>query len=92
LIDRHASPSWTLERLQVCSKLHTPHLFRIDQTVAGGTVHCVEMKVKATNKPALAVRCPTCGARVGQKCELATGLPRMNPHFDRRVIAKDLAE
>jgi hypothetical protein len=64
-------------------------LFTIDQTVAGEVVHCIEMKVKATNEPALAVCCPTCGAKPGQKCELATGQPRTNPHFDRRVIAKD---
>jgi hypothetical protein len=47
------------------------------------------MKAEAKKNPALAVRCPTCGAKAGEKCELATGQQRTNPHFDRRVIAKD---
>ena len=42
------------------------------------------MKAKASNyDPALAVRCPTCGAKPGERCELATGQPRINPHRDR---------
>jgi hypothetical protein len=48
-------------------------------------VHCVGMKV--TQKEALAVRCPTCGAKPGEKCELSTGLPRTDPHRDRRLAA-----
>jgi len=48
------------------------------------------MKAK---KPALkevqAVRCPTCGAAPGEKCELTTGLFRTEPHRDRRLIAED---
>jgi len=36
-------------------------------------------------KLALAVRCPTCGAKPGEKCELSTGLPRTEPHRDRRL-------
>ena len=30
-------------------------------------------------KQAMAVRCPTCGAKPGEKCELGTGQPRTNP-------------
>ena len=37
----------------------------------------------------LAVRCPTCGAAPGEKCELSTGQPRTSPHRDRRLAAKD---
>jgi len=37
----------------------------------------------------LAVRCPTCGAAPGEKCELNTGQPRTTPHRDRVWIAKD---
>ena len=44
---------------------------------------------KATLKQAQAVRCPTCGAGPGEKCELSTGQPRTAPHRDRRLIAKD---
>jgi hypothetical protein len=35
----------------------------------------------------LSIRCPTCGAAPGEKCELSTGLPRTKPHRDRRVLA-----
>jgi hypothetical protein len=45
---------------------------------------------KLSPKQVLAVRCPTCSAKPGEKCQLATGLPRINPHRDRRVIAKEL--
>jgi hypothetical protein len=44
---------------------------------------------KPSPKQILSVRCPTCGAKPGEKCELSTGLPRTNPHRDRRLIAKD---
>jgi hypothetical protein len=45
--------------------------------------------MKVTEKQALAVRCPTCGAKVGEKCELSTGQPRTDPHRDRRLAASD---
>jgi len=45
--------------------------------------------VKVTQKQALAVPCPTCGAKPGQKCALSTGLPRTYPHRDRRLTAGD---
>jgi len=45
--------------------------------------------MKVTEKQALAVRCPTCGAKPGEKCELSTGLPRTEPHRDRRLVASD---
>jgi hypothetical protein len=48
------------------------------------------MKTKnPTLKQVETVRCPTCGAGAGEKCELSTGLPRTEPHRDRRLIAKD---
>ena len=40
----------------------------------------------------LSIRCPTCGAKVGEKCELGSGQPRTNPHFERRVLAKDFTD
>ena len=40
-------------------------------------------------KKVQAIRCATCGAGPGEKCELSTGQPRTEPHRDRRVIAKD---
>jgi hypothetical protein len=47
------------------------------------------MKKKVSPKEVLAVRCPTCGAAPGQKCELSTGQPRTTPHRDRRLISAD---
>jgi len=43
--------------------------------------------MKAKKKDSLSVRCPTCGAKRGEKCELNTGLPRTEPHRDRRLAA-----
>jgi hypothetical protein len=40
--------------------------------------------MKAKVEPSLALRCPTCGARPGEKCELGTGQPRTEPHRERR--------
>src|SRR5580765_2450740 len=45
--------------------------------------------MKIEPKDALAVRCPTCGAKPGEKCELSTGLPRTEPHRDRRLAASE---
>jgi hypothetical protein len=47
------------------------------------------MKKEIDPKKVLAIRCPTCGAAPGEKCELSTGLPRFEPHRNRRLIAKD---
>jgi len=52
-------------------------------------------RVKAkdlTAKQLLAVSCPTCGAAVGEVCELNTGAPRTEPHRDRKLSAADSAE
>lgn len=54
-----------------------------------GLVHYLPMKAEPTLKQILAVRCPTCGAAPGQRCELSTGQPRTEPHSDRRWIAAD---
>jgi len=45
--------------------------------------------MKVSEKKVLSVRCPTCGAKPGEKCELSTGLPRTDPHRDRRLAASD---
>jgi len=44
---------------------------------------------KPTIKKVEAIRCPTCGAAPGEKCELSTGQLRTEPHRDRRLIAAD---
>jgi len=43
--------------------------------------------MKSDLKQILSIRCPTCGAKVGEKCELNTGQPRTEPHRDRRIEA-----
>jgi hypothetical protein len=60
---------------------------KIDHSCRATNPHYGTMKV--TEKQALAVRCPTCGAKVGEKCELSTGQPRTDPHRDRRLAASD---
>jgi len=47
------------------------------------------MTKELSPKQVLAVRCPTCAAAPGEKCELSTGQPRTSPHRDRVWIAKD---
>ena len=47
------------------------------------------MNKSSVYKEALAIRCPTCGAAPGEKCELSSGQPRTSPHGDRRLIAED---
>jgi len=44
---------------------------------------------KPTLKQVQAVRCQTCGANPGEKCELSTGQPGTEPHRDRRLVATD---
>jgi len=63
--------------------------FNIDKP---STVHygkLLFMKKEPSPKWILAVRCPTCGAAPGEKCELSTGQPRTEPHRERRLIASD---
>jgi hypothetical protein len=47
------------------------------------------MKRELNQKQVLAFPCPTCGVPPGARCELSAGLPRINPHQDRRFIAAD---
>jgi len=65
-----------------------PKLFvRIGQLLLYIGVNVLFMKV--SEKKVLSVRCPTCGAKPGEKCELSTGLPRTDAHRDRRLAASD---
>jgi len=45
--------------------------------------------MKHSLKKILGTRCPTCGAKAGEKCELTTGQPRVSPHRNRRLAAED---
>jgi hypothetical protein len=45
-----------------------------------------------TPKQILSVPCSTCGAAVGEVCELHTGAPRTEPHRDRKLAAAETIE
>lgn len=55
-----------------------------------GLGHGLIMRKALSTKKILAVHCPTCGAKPGEKCELSSGEPRTDPHRDRRLAAADL--
>jgi hypothetical protein len=42
-----------------------------------------------TSKQILSVLCATCGAAVGEACELHTGALRFEPHRDRKLSAAE---
>jgi|SRR5579872_1405265 len=46
--------------------------------------------MKYDPKKIMSIPCPTCGAKAGEKCELSTGLPRTEPHRDRRLATLDI--
>ena len=55
--------------------------------------HYAGMKSKElTPKQILSVPCTTCGAGVGDVCELHAGDPRTEPHRDRKLSAADAVE
>ena len=68
-------------------KISVNALITIDHLIAEH--HSNMYSMKAEREKVLAVRCPTCGARPGEKCELGTGQPRTEPHRDRRLAASD---
>jgi hypothetical protein len=45
-----------------------------------------------TLKQILSVPCNTCGAALGEVCELHTGAPRSEPHRDRKLSAAEVVE
>jgi hypothetical protein len=47
-----------------------------------------DVVMKAEKKQSLLARCPTCGAKPGEKCELNNGMPRTEPHPERRLSAE----
>src|SRR5246127_5867282 len=68
-----------------CFPFQKHAVITIAHLVCKHPAHYIAMKTKKV--PALKVRCPTCGAKPGEKCELSTGLPRTEPHRDRRLAA-----
>jgi hypothetical protein len=56
-------------------------------------LHDAIVKTKdLTAKQILAVPCTTCGAAIGEVCELNTGSPRTEPHRDRKLSAAEAVE
>ena len=45
-----------------------------------------------TPKQLSSVPCPTCGAAIGEPCELHSGALRSEPHRDRKLSAADAVE
>ena len=69
---------------QVSNIEHPPHT---------GTLHYAVVKTKElTPKQILFVPCNTCGAAIGEACELHPGPPRTEPHRDRKLSAVEAAE
>jgi len=57
------------------------------------SLHHVTVKAKElTLKQILTVPCATCGAAIGEVCELHTGAPRTEPHRDRKLSAAEAVE
>jgi len=70
--------------LRMCNIEHTP---------APEKLHYVVVKTKElTAKQISSVPCTTCGAAVGEACELHTGAPRTEPHRDRKLSAAETLE
>ena len=56
-------------------------------------MHHVLVKTKElTPTQILSVPCNTCGAAIGEICELHTGAPRTEPHRDRKLSAAEAVE
>jgi hypothetical protein len=60
--------------------------------------HCLSQKYgimrnvktkELTLKQTLSVLCTTCGAAIGEACELHTGALRFEPHRDRKLSAAE---
>jgi hypothetical protein len=70
-----------------------PLVYDIVQTYgcAVGDSPCVKRR-ELTTQQASSVPCPTCGASVGEPCELHSGVPRSKPHVDREFAAIEAVE
>jgi len=56
-------------------------------------VHYGVVKTKElTPKQILSVPCDTCGAAIGETCELHSGAARTEPHRDRKLFAAEAVE
>ncbi len=54
-----------------------------------GLYYLVVKSKELTPKQVLSVPCTTCGAAIGEACELHTGAMRSEPHRDRKLSAAE---
>lgn len=54
-------------------------------------IHFVKSK-DLTPEEILSVPCATCGAAIGEVCELNTGAPRTEAHRDRKLSAAEASD
>ncbi len=73
--------------LNVLGMINIEHLCQCKRRI----VYFVKTK-ELTPKQILAVACNTCGAAIGEVCELHTGSPRTEPHRDRKLSAAEAVD
>ena len=82
-----ADSKWRRGLTNVLGMSNIEHLRRSE------TSHYVLVKTKElTPEQILSVPCNTCGAAIGEVCELHTGAPRTEPHRDRKLSAAEAVE
>jgi hypothetical protein len=65
----------------------------IERFFPSTVLHYKQVKTRElTTKQILTVPCATCGAAIGEVCELHTGAPRTEPHRDRKLSAAEAVE
>lgn len=68
-------------------------MINIEHLSRRATFHYAVVKTRElTPKQILSVPCNTCGAAIGEACELNTGALRTEPHRDRKLSAAEAAE
>jgi hypothetical protein len=78
---------------ETCRVTNVFKMSNIEHFSGWGEAHHVVVKTKElTLKQMLAVPCPTCGAAIGEGCELHTGALRTEPHRDRKLSAAEAVE
>jgi hypothetical protein len=78
---------------QTCRWANVLKMSNIEHSSGCGTLYYVVVKTKElTLKQILSVPCTTCGAAIGEACELHTGALRTEPHRDRKLSAAEAVE
>jgi hypothetical protein len=89
---------WPLLRTQAFSEALSRfcgpfYVCKMEQIFGSGLFQHIRMKMNdLTKKQISSVKCPTCGAGVGRRCELSSGGLRFEPHIDRKLSAGEVVE